>query len=81
MAGVCLGQPRAAAAQELDPGAFRLAGRSANASFGVPIVAGHLQGNALGELAEVTRYGPGDPRGRIGVNLYSFAFQRVWGGG
>jgi hypothetical protein len=45
-------------------------GRSAQLSVGVPIVAGHLQGIYLGEAAEVTRVGMGDPRVRFGINLY-----------
>ena len=47
-----------------------LFGRSAQLSLGVPIVAGHLEGIYLGEAAEVTRVGMGDPRVRVGVNLY-----------
>jgi Putative MetA-pathway of phenol degradation len=49
---------------------FALAGRSANVSIGVPFAAGHLQGRYLGEFAEVTRFGPGDPRARLGINFY-----------
>jgi hypothetical protein len=47
-----------------------LFGRSAQLSVGVPIVAGHLEGIYVGEAAEVTRVGLGDPRVRVGVNLY-----------
>jgi len=47
-----------------------LFGRSAQVSVGVPIVGGHLEGVYLGERAEVTRVGLGDPRVRLGVNLY-----------
>jgi hypothetical protein len=47
-----------------------LAGRSASLSVGVPIVFGHLKGRYLGEPAEATRFGPGDPRVRIGINVY-----------
>jgi len=47
-----------------------LFGRSAQLSLGVPIVGGHLEGIYLGEVAEVTRVGVGDPRVRLGVNLY-----------
>ena len=47
-----------------------LFGRSAQLSVGVPIVAGHLEGFYIGEAAEVTRAGLGDPRVRVGVNLY-----------
>lgn len=45
-------------------------GRSGQISVGVPIVAGHLEGLYLGERTEVTRAGLGDPRVRVGVNLY-----------
>ena len=47
-----------------------LFGRSAQLSLGVPIVSGHLEGIYLGEVAEVTRVGMGDPRVRLGVNLF-----------
>lgn len=50
--------------------AFSVAGRSANASFMVPIVAGHVEGLYLGEFAEVGRFGQGDPRAKFAVNLY-----------
>ncbi len=50
--------------------AFSVAGRSANASIMVPIVAGHLEGLYLGEFAEVGRFGPGDPRVKLAVNLF-----------
>ena len=50
--------------------AFRLAGRSANAGVVAPIVAGHVEGLYLGEPAEVRRFGMGDPRVRVAVNLY-----------
>jgi hypothetical protein len=49
---------------------WSLAGRSAQVAVGVPIVAGHLDGRFLGESASVSRYGPGDPRMRVAVNLY-----------
>jgi hypothetical protein len=49
--------------------AFSLAGRSANAGVVVPIVGGHLEGLYLGEPAEVSRFGFGDPRLRLAVNL------------
>jgi hypothetical protein len=45
-------------------------GRSAQIGFGLPIVAGHVEGLYLGERAEVTRFGLGDPRVRFGINLY-----------
>jgi hypothetical protein len=47
-----------------------LASRFANVSIGVPIVAGHLEGRVLGDFAEADRFGMGDPRARIGINLY-----------
>ena len=50
--------------------AFGLMGRSANASLMVPIVAGHVEGRYLGEFAEVSRFGQGDPRLKFAVNLY-----------
>ena len=50
--------------------AFSVAGRSANASVMAPIVAGHIEGRYLGEFAEVGRFGPGDPRVKVGLNLY-----------
>jgi hypothetical protein len=49
---------------------FGLAGRSANASVAVPVVAGHLEGLYLGEPAEVGRLGLGDPRVKLAMNLY-----------
>ena len=50
--------------------AFSLAGRSANAGVVLPVVGGHLEGLYLGEPAEVGRFGLGDPRLRLAVNLY-----------
>ena len=50
--------------------AFNLAGRSANAGIVVPVVAGHVEGLYLGEPAEVDRFGLGDSRFRVAVNLY-----------
>jgi len=50
--------------------AFGLAGRSANAGVVVPVVGGHLEGQYLGEPAEANRFGMGDPRLRLAVNLY-----------
>lgn len=49
--------------------AFGLAGRSANVSVAVPVVAGHLDGLYLGQFAEVTRFGQGDGRAKLAVNL------------
>jgi hypothetical protein len=50
--------------------AFSLAGRSANAGVVVPIVGGHLEGLYLGEPVETSRFGLGDPRLRLAMNLY-----------
>ena len=50
--------------------AFKLGGRSANFGLVVPVVTGHVEGLYLGEPAEVNRFGPGDPRIRVAVNLY-----------
>jgi hypothetical protein len=50
--------------------AVNLAGRSANLGVVVPIVGGHVEGRYLGEPAEVHRFGLGDPRVRVAVNLY-----------
>jgi hypothetical protein len=50
--------------------AFGLAGRSANAGVALPVVGGHLEGLYLGEPAEVSRFGQGDPRLRFALNLY-----------
>ena len=50
--------------------AFGLAGRSANATLIVPVIAGHIEGLYLGEFAEVGRFGLGDPRLKLAVNLY-----------
>ena len=50
--------------------AFGLAGRSANASVMVPVVGGHVEGLYLGEFAEVGRFGLGDPRLKLAVNLF-----------
>jgi hypothetical protein len=50
--------------------AFSLAGRSANAGVVVPIIGGHVEGLYLGEPAAVGRFGQGDPRFRLAMNLY-----------
>jgi hypothetical protein len=47
-----------------------IAGRSANIGLQLPIVGGHLEGLYLGAPAELDRFGLGDPRIVIGVNLY-----------
>ena len=51
-------------------GTFSLAGRSANAGVVLPVVGGHLEGLYLGEFAEAGRFGLGDPRVRLAMNLY-----------
>ena len=50
--------------------AFGLAGRSANVGVAVPLIGGHVEGLYLGEPAEVDRFGQGDPRLRLAMNLY-----------
>jgi Putative MetA-pathway of phenol degradation len=50
--------------------AFSLAGRSANGGFSWPVTGGHVEGLYLGEPAEVGRFGQGDPRLKLAVNLY-----------
>ena len=50
--------------------AFGLAGRSANVAVAVPIVGGHVEGLYLGTPAEVDRFGLGDLRIRLAMNLY-----------
>ena len=50
--------------------AFRLAGRLANVGLAMPVIGGHLDGNYLGEHPEVDRFGLGDPRLRVAMNLY-----------
>jgi Putative MetA-pathway of phenol degradation len=50
--------------------AFKLAGRSANAGLSFPVVGGHVEGLYLGEPAAVGRFGQGDPRLRLAMNLY-----------
>ena len=50
--------------------AFSLAGRSANAGVVVPVIGGHVEGLYLGQFAETSRFGLGDPRVRVAINLY-----------
>jgi hypothetical protein len=50
--------------------ALSVAGRSANASLAWPVIGGHLEGRYLGEPAEVSRFGQGDPRLRFALNLH-----------
>jgi hypothetical protein len=47
-----------------------IAGRSANAGVQFPIVGGHVEGLYLGVPTEVGRFGLGDARFRLAVNLY-----------
>jgi hypothetical protein len=50
--------------------ALSIAGRSANAGVQFPIVGGHVEGSYLGTFTEVGRFGQGDMKFRLGVNLY-----------
>jgi Putative MetA-pathway of phenol degradation len=50
--------------------AFALVGRSAHVGVAVPIVGGHVEGLYLGTPAEVDRFGLGDLRVRLAMNLY-----------
>ena len=50
--------------------AFSFAGRSANAAVVLPVIGGHVEGLYLGEPAEVRRFGLGDPRLKLAINLY-----------
>jgi len=50
--------------------ALGVAGRSTNLSLVVPMIAGHVEGLYFGEPAEVGRFGQGDPRFRLAMNLY-----------
>jgi len=50
--------------------AFSLGGRSANAGVVLPVIVGHVEGRYLGQLAAVDRFGLGDPRLRVAMNLY-----------
>ena len=47
-----------------------IAGRSANAGVQLPVVGGHVEGLYLGVPTEVGRFGLGDARFRLAVNLY-----------
>lgn len=49
---------------------FSLAGRSANAGVVLPVVSGEVEGRVLGEPAEASRFGLGDPRFRLAMNLH-----------
>jgi hypothetical protein len=50
--------------------ALSIAGRSANVGVQLPVLAGHVEGVYLGQRAAVTRFGLGDPRFRLGINVY-----------
>ena len=50
--------------------AFSLAGRSAQAGAALPVVGGHVEGLYLDQAAAVGRFGQGDPRFRVAMNLY-----------
>jgi hypothetical protein len=50
--------------------AFTLAGRSANVGLVLPVIGGHLNGEYLDEHQEVDRFGLGDPKLRVAMNLY-----------
>jgi hypothetical protein len=50
--------------------AFNLGGRSANLGVVLPLIGGHIEGRYLDEPAEVSRFGLGDPRVRVAMNLY-----------
>ena len=50
--------------------AFNLAGRSANALVMLPVVGGHVEGLYLGVPAEAERFGLGDVRVRLAMNVY-----------
>lgn len=49
---------------------FSLAGRSTNVGFQVPLVKGHIEGLVNGAPASADRFGLGDPRMQLSVNLY-----------
>ena len=50
--------------------AFSVAGRTAMASGMLPVLRGHLTGQYRGTFTEVDRFGIGDPRLKVAVNLY-----------
>lgn len=50
--------------------AFDFAGRSANIGVVSPIVGGRVSGNYRNEFTEIERFGLGDPRIRLAVNLH-----------
>jgi hypothetical protein len=54
-----------------------LAGRSSTLLVALPIINGHLEGLYLGEPAVADRFGPGDIRIRVGVNLYGSPARRM----
>ena len=54
-----------------------LAGRSSTLLVALPIINGHLEGLYLGEPAVADRFGTGDIRIRVGVNLYGSPARRM----
>jgi hypothetical protein len=50
--------------------AISFAGRSANFGALLPISAGHVEGLYRGEFTEVDRFGQGDPRFKLSVNVF-----------
>jgi Putative MetA-pathway of phenol degradation len=50
--------------------AFNLAGRSANTAVVLPVIGGHLEGLVLGEPAQTGRFGLGDPKLKLAMNVY-----------
>jgi hypothetical protein len=49
--------------------ALGIGGRSANVGVVLPIVGGHLEGRYLGERTATDRFGLGDPRLKLAINL------------
>lgn len=54
-----------------------LVGRSSTLLVALPIISGHLEGLYLGEPAVADRFGPGDIRIRVGMNLYGSPARRM----
>ena len=50
--------------------AISFAGRSANFGAVLPIIGGHVEGLYRGEFTEVDRFGQGDPRFKLSVNVF-----------
>src|SRR4029453_16085321 len=57
--------------------AVNLAGRSATALVGLPIMGGHVEGLYLGDPAAADRTGLGDLRIRVGINLMGAPARRM----